>query len=142
MGYRWCRGSPSNRAVVSFLKAALAKALWHTAAMLEGLGHRVICATSGERALQKMHTLDSLDVVLTDQGMPGMTGIQLVERIRAERPGMPIVLVTGYTDVPSGSHPQVRRLNKPYDQVALARALEAVMSVDVPDVVVPLRRER
>ena len=53
-----------------------------------------------------------------------------------------IVLVTGYTDAPSGSHPQVRRLNKPYDQVALARALEAVMSVDVPDVVVPLRRER
>jgi hypothetical protein len=53
-----------------------------------------------------------------------------------------IVLVIGYTDAPSGSHPQVRRLNKPYDQVALARALEAVMSVDVPDVVVPLRRER
>src|SRR5262245_29235064 len=116
--------------------------LENTAAMLEDLGHRVIRATSGERALQKMHTLDSLDVVLTDQGMPEMTGIQLVERIHAERPGMPIVLVTGYTDVPTGSHPQVRRLNKPYDQLALARALEAVMSVEVSDVVVPLRRDR
>jgi FixJ family two-component response regulator len=74
--------------------------------------------------------------------MPGMTGVQLIEHIRAERPGMPILLVTGYTDLPSGSHPQVRRLNKPYDQAALARALEAVMNVDVADVVVPLRRER
>jgi hypothetical protein len=36
----------------------------------------------------------------------------------------------------------VRRLNKPFDQVALTRALEAVMSGDNTDVVVPLRRER
>ena len=110
--------------------------------MLEDLGHHVISATSAERALQKMHTLESLDVVLTDQGMPGMTGIQLIEHIRAQRPGMPILLVTGYTDLPSGSHPQGERLNKPYDQVVLAHALEAVINVDVPDVVVPLRRER
>jgi PAS domain S-box-containing protein len=116
--------------------------LENTAAMLEDLGHHVARATSGERALQKMHTLDDLDVVLTDQGMPGMTGLQLIERIRAERPDMPILLVTGYSDLPSGSHPHVRRLNKPFDQVALARALEAVMSSDIANVVVPLRRER
>jgi PAS domain S-box-containing protein len=115
--------------------------LENTAAMLEDLGHRVARATSGERALQKMHTIGSLEVVLTDQGMPGMTGLQLVERIRAEWPGMPILLVTGYTDLPSGLHPQVRRLNKPFDQAALARALEEVMSGDLADVVVPLRRE-
>jgi PAS domain S-box-containing protein len=116
--------------------------LENTAAMLEDLGHHVARATSGERALEKMHTLDDLDVVLTDQGMPGMTGLQLIERIRAERPNMPILLVTGYSDLPSGSHPQVRRLNKPFDQAALARALEAAVSGDIANVVVPLRRER
>jgi PAS domain S-box-containing protein len=114
--------------------------LENTAAMLEDLGHRVARATSGERALQKMHTISSLDVVLTDEGMPGMTGLQLLERIRAQRPNMPILLVTGYSDLPSGSHPHVRRLNKPFDQSALARALEAVMSGATTDVVVPLRR--
>jgi CheY-like chemotaxis protein len=116
--------------------------LENTVVMLEDLGHHVARATSGERALQKMRTLDDLDVVLTDQGMPEMTGLQLIERIRAERPDMPILLVTGYSDLPSGSHPQVRRLNKPFDQAALARALEAVMSGDIANVVVPLRRER
>jgi PAS domain S-box-containing protein len=116
--------------------------LENTAAMLEDLGHHVSRATSGERALQRMHTIDSLDVVLTDQGMPGMTGLQLIERIRAQRPDMPILLVTGYSDLPSGSHPHVRRLNKPFDQAALAHALEAVMSGDIADVMVPLRRER
>ena len=116
--------------------------LENTAAMLEDLGHHVARATSGERALQTMHTISSLDVVLTDQGMPGMTGLQLIERIRAQRPNMPILLVTGYSDLPSGSHPHMRRLNKPFDQSALARALEAVMSGATTDVVVPLRRER
>jgi CheY-like chemotaxis protein len=116
--------------------------LENTAAMLEDLGHHVARATSGERALQTMHTISSLDVVLTDQGMPGMTGLQLIERIRAQRPNMPILLVTGYSDLPSGSHPHMRRLNKPFDQSALACALEAVMSGATTDVVVPLRRER
>ena len=115
--------------------------LENTAVMLEDLGHHVARATSGEGALQKVHTIDSLDVVLTDQGMPGMTGLQLIERIRAERSDMPILLVTGYSDLPSGSHPHVRRLNKPFDQAALARALDAVMGGDIADVVVPLRRE-
>lgn len=50
--------------------------------MLEDLGHRVARATSAERALQKLHTIGSLDVVLTDQGMPGMTGLQLSEHAR------------------------------------------------------------
>jgi CheY-like chemotaxis protein len=116
--------------------------LENTAAMLEDLGHQVARATSGERALQKMHTIDDLDVVLTDQGMPGMTGSQLIERIRAERPDIPILLVTGYSELQSGSHPHVRRLNKPFDQAALARALEAVLSDDIANIVVPLRRER
>jgi CheY-like chemotaxis protein len=115
--------------------------LENTAVMLEDLGHHVARATSGERALQKMHAIDSVDVVLTDQGMPGMTGLQLIERIRAQRPDMPILLVTGYSDLPSGSHPHVRRLNKPFDQAALARALDAVMSGDIANVVVPLRHE-
>jgi len=115
--------------------------LENTAAMLEDLGHRVIRATSGERALEKMHTLDSLDVILTDQGMPGMTGLEFIERVRVGRPDVPILLVTGYADVPSGSHPRVRRLNKPFDQAALARAIEAAVSGDTADVVVPLRRE-
>jgi hypothetical protein len=54
---------------------------------------------------------------------------------------MPFLLVTGYSDLSSGSHPHVQRLNKPFDQAALARALEAVTGDDIAHVVVPLRRE-
>jgi CheY-like chemotaxis protein len=116
--------------------------LENTAAMLEDLGHKVSRAHSGEKALQQMRNTDGLDVILTDQAMPGMTGLQLIERIRAERPNLPILLVTGYSDLSSGSHSNVQRLNKPFDQAALARALAAVMDGIKTGAVVPMRRER
>ncbi len=60
--------------------------------------------------------------------MPGMTGVELASRARALRPGLPILLATGYADLPSGTSTDLPRLAKPYQQRDLARQLAAILS--------------
>lgn len=58
----------------------------NTAAMLEDTNHTAIEVGSGEQALKVLRQGDHVDLVITDQAMPGMTGIQLVQAIRADWP--------------------------------------------------------
>src|SRR3954470_9709625 len=53
--------------------------LSNTAAMLDDLGHEVIEATSGEQALRSLHRSGAVDLLITDQMMPGIRGTQLIE---------------------------------------------------------------
>ncbi len=116
--------------------------LENSAAMLEDLGHRVIEARSGREALALMRRARTLDLVLTDHAMPEMTGVELAARILAERPGLKVILATGYADLGSGEGAQLPRLAKPYDQAALARMIETVVRGAGPgdDTVVPFPR--
>ncbi len=95
-----------------------------TAAMLEDLGHRVVVAGTGLAALEALAEA-SFGLVVTDFAMPGMDGLALVRRIRAERPGLPVVLATGYADLAEGQAPLqgVMRIAKPYRQEDLAEAI-------------------
>lgn len=96
--------------------------LFSTVAMLEDLGHTAIDAISGQQALDILRRdAASIDLVLTDQAMPQMTGLQLSETIKAEWPAMPIVLATGYAELPEGT--TLPRLGKPFFQEDLARAI-------------------
>ena len=63
--------------------------------VLSGKGYAVIHACSGEEALRKLGS-ESYDAVFTDIRMPGMNGIEVAERIKAAKPWMPVVIVTGY----------------------------------------------
>jgi signal transduction histidine kinase len=93
-----------------------------TVAMLEDLGHRAVEASSGEHALKILQTDSDIDLVITDHAMPGMTGTELARLIRASLPDMPIVLATGYAELPNrDSDPlNLPRLAKPYRQEDLA----------------------
>jgi PAS domain S-box-containing protein len=106
--------------------------LENTAAMLEDLGHMVIEARSGEEALALLRHTRTVDLVVTDYAMPGMTGLQLASAITAERPGTVIILSTGYAELPSDARSDLPRLSKPFDQVALAKAIGAAMREDEP----------
>lgn len=97
--------------------------LMNTVAMLEDLGHTVLEATSGAQALQILRQNTALDLLITDQAMPQMTGLQLAEAARAERPGLPIILATGYAEVPREA--TLPKLAKPFFQDDLARAVAA-----------------
>ena len=101
--------------------------LMNTAAMLEDLGHTVVEASSGDEALDILRRGRHIDLVITDQSMPRMTGTQLAEAIRADWPGLPVILASGYAELPSGAAHDMQRLDKPFGQAALARAISRSM---------------
>ncbi len=99
-----------------------------TAAMLEDLGHSVIEALSGQRALDMLRLDANVDVVVTDHAMPGMTGTELARQIRQLWPSLPIILATGYAELPNGEDPGLPRLGKPYVQAELAAQIATVVN--------------
>lgn len=98
-----------------------------TTEMLEDLGHTVIEASFGRRALEIIEEGQALDLLITDQAMPGMTGIQLAEHVKALRPELPILLATGYTDLPAGQQSELPRLGKPFRQIDLKEKVDALV---------------
>jgi CheY-like chemotaxis protein len=64
--------------------------------MLTHAGHSVVGAASGREALA-LFAQDGTDLVITDLGMSGMTGLALAELLKAQRP-VPIVLMTGWAE--------------------------------------------
>jgi signal transduction histidine kinase/CheY-like chemotaxis protein len=98
-----------------------------TSNTLADLGHRVFEAPSGKRALEILRSGTAVDLVLTDQAMPGMTGLQLAAEIRASWPDLPIMLTTGYADLPDRGGLNLPRLVKPYGQEEMAAAIAALM---------------
>ncbi len=93
-------------------------------------GHEVRAVTSGVRALSELRGFEA-DVVLTDESMPGMTGLELLRRMREEGHAMPVMLMTGLgSDAlerldSDGVRPEAV-LGKPVTLDALRRALSAI----------------
>ncbi|MBY5356287.1 PAS domain S-box protein [Rhizobium leguminosarum] len=102
--------------------------LMNTTLMLEDLGHTVFEAMAGPEALDILRK-QQIDLVICDHAMPRMTGAQLAEAIRSEWPEMPIILATGYAEVPEGAGiANLPRLGKPFSQAQLAEAISRVAS--------------
>jgi len=69
------------------------------ARMLEDSGFTVLLASGGEDALSISRREDvSIGLLLTDIVMPQVSGLELAERIEEERPGVPILFMTGYSE--------------------------------------------
>ena len=92
-------------------------------AMLAELGHRVTRASSGEEALELCREQE-FDVVLSDVVMPGMGGLKFADALAKERPNLPVVLATGYSQeiAEAGSGGRTVIL-KPYRLATLSDAL-------------------
>jgi PAS domain S-box-containing protein len=97
----------------------------NTVAMLEDLGHRAIGAASGKAALDILQNEEPIDLVITDQVMPQMTGLQLAAAIREEWPALPLMLTTGFAEIPSDAM-EFPRLSKPFTQLELAARLAGI----------------
>jgi len=106
--------------------------LMNTVAMLEDLGHRVIGARSAPEALAALK-VHAVDLVITDHAMPEMTGLQLAREIKASHPDLPVVLATGYAELPPDVGSETPRLAKPYGQAELAQLLRSFARVDELD---------
>ncbi len=100
--------------------------LMNTVLMLEDLGHKVFAATSGAEALEILAREGDIDLLITDQIMPQMTGVQLLQKVAAARPSLPVILATGYAELPASEELQAVRLSKPFLQEDLARAISTI----------------
>ena len=72
----------------------------------------------------------TFDLVLTDAVMPGMSGLELCEHLRRVRPGLRVILMSGYSAETSGSDALphgVQRLRKPFTTPDLSRALRTAL---------------
>jgi PAS domain S-box-containing protein len=102
---------------------------------LRGAGYAVVAARDGEEALRLTGAdLDRIAVVLTDVVMPVMGGRELAGRLRAARPDIKIIFMSGYTDDAIVSH-HVRDsatafIQKPFVPSALGRAVRQVLDRD------------
>ena len=63
--------------------------------VLSNKGYAVITAESGEEALRKLDE-ERYDIVYSDVRMPGMSGLEVAENVKARRPWTPVVIITGY----------------------------------------------
>lgn len=96
--------------------------------MLRDLGHEVVEAEYGPDALTVLQA-GPIDVLVTDVGLPGMSGLDLAERARRLQPGIGLVFATGDTELESreGREGAVI-LCKPYDCASLAESLRLVLA--------------
>jgi PAS domain S-box-containing protein len=100
-----------------------------TTRMLEDLGHDVIEAHSGAKAVAVLQDAQRVDLMITDVSMPGMTGLQLAATARRLRPAMPILLATGHAELPDGETMALPRLDKPYQQSQLAAEVARLLNL-------------
>jgi nitrogen-specific signal transduction histidine kinase len=97
--------------------------LSNTAMMLEEMGHLVVAASSGAAALAELGSNSDIDLVISDQAMPHMTGAELADVIRREHPEVPVILVSGYAELPAGVNASIPRLSKPFSLGQLSKLL-------------------
>jgi PAS domain S-box-containing protein len=102
--------------------------LTNMAAMLDDLGHEVFEASSAREALAILRRESGIQLVITDQVMPHMTGLQLVEEIKDTWPDLSLILATGFAELRPGADPRQITLAKPFRQHDLAHAVETAMT--------------
>lgn len=99
--------------------------------LLQKLGYRVLPASNAEEAIEIFRERDAeLDLVLTDVVMPGLTGVQMAEVLREQRPDMKFLFTSGYTSKELGGSPEeppTPFLPKPFSMDELSRRVEEAL---------------
>lgn len=112
----------------------------NTTSILEELGHKVHSASSGTRALEILQREADIELLITDQAMPNMTGVDLIKNVRAEKPDFPAIIATGYAELPQGEAAGIPKLAKPFRQQDLAAIIDEAMAL-APTAIHSARRE-
>jgi PAS domain S-box-containing protein len=99
---------------------------------LEGLGYSVVSHTDSQQALELFQAdSGSFDLVVTDMTMPHMTGLELTKHLFAIRPGVPVILCTGFSELINEEKAQalgIRKfLTKPIPIIDMATAIREVL---------------
>jgi CheY-like chemotaxis protein len=96
---------------------------------LESLGYHVISVEGGHSAIETIAAGTSVDLVLVDIAMPEITGVEAMQSILTERPGVPYIYMTGYVGPTKlDAAEQQRVLKKPFTIEELATKVEEALS--------------
>ncbi|MGF6281593.1 ATP-binding protein [Pseudomonas silensiensis] len=103
-------------------------------AVLEELGYQVHVARDGEEAMRVFNSLEDVDLLLTDVGLPGMNGRQLAEVIQQLKPCLPVLFLTGYAEGAMTRAdflgPNMQLLTKPFTLELLASRVNSMLETD------------
>jgi len=104
-------------------------------ARLQGAGHRVVAVCNGMQALREMEKMP-FDMVLTDVRMPGMDGKALLQEIKQCWPGVPVMLLTAYGNIPEAvqaiQQGAADYLTKPFDGHELVERIKVLLARTYP----------
>jgi CheY-like chemotaxis protein len=96
-----------------------------TADMLADLDYEVLEAATAEEGLVLVQNGAAIELLVTDHLMPGMTGSDLARAVQTLRPGVPILVISGYAES-EGIEPDLPRLTKPFRKDELVVSLESL----------------
>jgi CheY-like chemotaxis protein len=100
--------------------------------LLEQLGYTVRSVTNAEAALAALEEDPAIKLVFSDIVMPGRAdGLALARSIRQKRPGLPVLLATGYSNAAQGADAEFPILRKPYQLGELSGAIAKLMAKNV-----------
>ena len=99
--------------------------------MLERAGYRVVEAATPEEAINQFSGMESVDLLLADVVMPGMSGFDLFQRLVERRPSLRVLFMSGYTGYarldPIVADKGAALLEKPFSGATLARKVREVL---------------
>jgi DNA-binding NtrC family response regulator len=98
-----------------------------TRELLTIAGYEVLPAAGAAAALQHVAAGERFDALVTDHSMPGMSGEDLIHRVRETSPAVPCLLMTGHGDVAEDLGVTVSILRKPFRASELAAAVRGVL---------------
>ncbi len=104
-----------------------------TATFLRAAGYEVITADTADAALESIRSNSGpINLVLTDYNMPGMNGLELIEQLAYERPGIKSILVSGFLDEEQMARVEengtIQLLRKPYNHKQALRIIDAALA--------------
>ena len=98
---------------------------------LRDLGYRVLDAADGKAGLKVLSSAERIDLLITDVGLPELSGREMVEQARAHRPDLKVLFITGYAEnatFDSSARSGVQMLTKPFHIEALAQRVQQMIA--------------
>jgi CheY-like chemotaxis protein len=95
--------------------------------VLQKSGYDVVTASSGAQALEILGERE-VDLVLSDQLMPGITGTQLAMQAKAINPALPVIIVSGVNEIPVDADRADLFISKLEGPVALSEKIAGVLA--------------
>jgi two-component system response regulator TtrR len=109
---------------------AIGKAVTST---LQEIGCDVTCFTNGMDCLAALKTQDC-ELLITDINMPGMNGIELIKQAKAQRPLLPVLVITGFGEIPVAVQAvkagAMDYLEKPLDETSFIPIVKSALKIN------------